>query len=82
MKRRIKRIRFIKRLKKRVLRAVNDQDSPNYKDDVNYYLEYWKMYYENEYILAKIKETVYEIDSMQTHLEKLKEVKEISENDK
>jgi hypothetical protein len=49
---------------------------PIYKETVNYYLKYWEMYYENEYVLAKIKETVYEIDSMQTHLEKLDEIKQ------
>ena len=32
----------------------------------NYFNEYWKMNYENEYILAKIKETVYEINLMQS----------------
>ena len=49
---------------------------PIFKIDTNYYIEYWKMYYENEYILAKIKETVNEIDLMQVHLDKIKEIKD------
>jgi hypothetical protein len=47
---------------------------PAYEETVNYYLNYWEMYYENEYVLAKIKEAVHEIDSMQSHLDKLKEI--------
>jgi hypothetical protein len=42
-----------------------------YSTSTNYFLEYWKMYYENEYILAKIKEIVYEIDSMRAHVDEL-----------
>lgn len=44
----------------------------NYDVNTNYFNEYWKMYYENEYILAKIKETVYEINAMKAHLKELK----------
>jgi hypothetical protein len=44
----------------------------DYKPNVNYFNEYWKMYYENEYILAKIKETVYEINMLKGHLDELK----------
>lgn len=39
---------------------------------VNYYIEYWKMFNENEYILAKIKENLYEINNMKGHLQELK----------
>jgi CMP-N-acetylneuraminic acid synthetase len=81
MKKIIKRIRFIKHNKKSHKEIKNDI-KPYYQDNVNYYIEYWKMYYENEYILAKIKETVYEIDSMQSHIEKLKEIKHINTNEK
>ncbi len=41
---------------------------------INYYIEYWKMFNENEYILAKIKENLYEINNMKGHLQELKAV--------
>jgi hypothetical protein len=52
----------------------------NFNPTVNYFNEYWKMYYENEYILAKIKETVYEINLMQAHLEELNNINSNLEN--
>jgi hypothetical protein len=71
--RRRKRIRM--RPRRVVQGDVGVHAAPGYEDTTNYYLKYWEMYYENEYVLAKIKETVYEIDSMQTHIEKLNEMK-------
>ncbi len=45
-----------------------------FDEKVNYYIEYWKMFNENEYILAKIKENLYEINNMRGHLEELKKL--------
>ena len=42
-----------------------------YNPTVNYYQEYWKMFYDNEYLLAQIKENAYEINSMKAHIEEL-----------
>lgn len=45
-----------------------------FEPTVNYYIEYWKMFNENEYILAKIKENLYEINNMKGHLQELREL--------
>jgi hypothetical protein len=71
-----KRIRFIKHKKQTNNKASENKVNAEhlvYDSTVNYYLEYWRMYNENEYALARIKETVYEIDSMKCHLEKLQQ---------
>ena len=76
-----KRIHLLNSNSNRINRIKKLDMIPVYKIDTNYYLEYWKMYYENEYILAKIKETVNEIDLMQVHLDKIKEIKDKNQND-
>ena len=42
-----------------------------YDPNVNYYEEYWKMAFDNEYLTAQIKETLVEIESMKAHIQKL-----------
>lgn len=42
-----------------------------YNPTTNYYQEYWKMFYDNEYLLAQIKENAYEISSMKAHVEEI-----------
>ena len=42
-----------------------------YDPNVNYYEEYWKMAFDNEYLTAQIKETLVEIESMKVHIQKL-----------
>ena len=42
-----------------------------YDSNVNYYEEYWKMAFDNEYLTAQIKETLVEIESMKAHIQKL-----------
>lgn len=59
-----------KKLKKFEIKKANLDFDPL----INYYLEYWKMFNENEYILAKIKENLYEINNMKGHLEELKSI--------
>lgn len=43
----------------------------SYNPTKNYYQEYWKMFYDNEYLLAQIKENAYEISSMKAHVEEI-----------
>ena len=42
-----------------------------YDPNVNYYEEYWKIAFDNEYLTAQIKETLVEIESMKAHIQKL-----------
>lgn len=42
-----------------------------YNPTTNYYQEYWKMFYDNEYLLAQIKENAYEINSMKAHIQEI-----------
>lgn len=42
-----------------------------YNPTTNYFLEYWKIFYDNEYLLAQIKENTFEINSMKAHIEEL-----------
>jgi len=42
-----------------------------YDPNVNYYEEYWKMVCDNEYLMAQIKETMVEIESMKAHIQQL-----------
>ena len=41
-----------------------------YDEDKNYYVKYWELWKENEIIVAKIKEKVYEIDLIVKYLDK------------
>ena len=73
-----KRIRFIKnkrKIKRKHKRSKKDQ---SYDSKKNYYIEYWNMYYENEYILAKIKETAYELETMSEHLKEIQNLEKKS----
>jgi hypothetical protein len=78
-----KRIRLIKTNKKankkikiKPISTINIK----YDDRTNYFVEYWKIYVENEYSLAKIKETVYEIENMRSHLDMLNKANVNKEN--
>jgi hypothetical protein len=42
-----------------------------YNPTTNYFQEYWKIFYDNEYLLAQIKENTFEINSMKAHIEEL-----------
>ena len=42
-----------------------------YDPNENYYEEYWKMVCDNEYLMAQIKETMVEIESMKAHIQQL-----------
>ena len=42
-----------------------------YNPTVNYYEEYWKIVCDNEYLMAQIKETMVEIESMKAHIQQL-----------
>ena len=42
-----------------------------YDPNINYYEEYWKMVCDNEYLMAQIKETMVEIESMKAHIQQL-----------
>lgn len=50
---------------------IQKDSSLTYNPTINYYQEYWKMYYDNEYLLAQIKENAYEINSMKAHIEEI-----------
>jgi hypothetical protein len=62
-----------KKTKKFEIKKENEYLS-KFDPTINYFNEYWKMYYENEYILAKIKETVYEINAMEGHVDELNNI--------
>jgi hypothetical protein len=79
-----KRIHFISKNKREIELKGNMSEGNNlsvkrfevkkskaYSETTNYFNEYWKMYYENEFILAKIKENAYEINAMKVHIEEL-----------
>ena len=57
-----KAVRYEKKLEENLLK---------YDPNVNYYEEYWKMKFDNEYLTAQIKETLVEIESMKAHIQKL-----------
>lgn len=42
-----------------------------YNPTTNYYKEYWRMFYDNEYLLAQIRENSYEINSMKAHIDEI-----------
>ena len=50
---------------------INDNNILKYNPNVNYYEEYWKMVCDNEYLMAQIKETMLEIESMKAHIQQL-----------
>jgi hypothetical protein len=65
----------LKRKKKRFgIQKIETENQTNlvYQPTVNYFNEYWEMYYENEYTIAKIKEIVYEINAIKAHLDEIK----------
>ena len=49
----------------------SEENLLKYDPNVNYYEEYWKMVFDNEYLTAQIKETLVEIESMKAHIQKL-----------
>ena len=49
----------------------SEENLLKYDPNVNYYEEYWKMKFDNEYLTAQIKETLVEIESMKAHIQKL-----------
>ena len=63
-------------LKKNATKFEIRKSKQEFDPTVNYYIEYWKMFNENEYILAKIKENLYEINNMKGHLQELKALNE------
>jgi hypothetical protein len=72
-----RRLKFIKdnKLRNNTVNKKENKKVPIFNEETNYFLKYWEMYYENEYVLAKIKETVYEINNMQEHLDKLEQLR-------
>ena len=50
---------------------IQKDSALTYNPTTNYYQEYWKMFYDNEYLLAQIKENAYEISSMKAHVEEI-----------
>ena len=57
--------------KKNVNISNNNNNILKYNPNVNYYEEYWKMVCDNEYLMAQIKETMVEIESMKAHIQQL-----------
>ena len=55
----------------RMEKNVNSNNILKYNPNVNYYEEYWKMVCDNEYLMAQIKETMVEIESMKAHIQQL-----------
>ena len=60
-------------IKPKALRIEKNQNENilKYNPNINYYEEYWKMLCDNEYLMAQIKETMIEIESMKTHIQQL-----------
>lgn len=50
---------------------IQKDSALTYNPTTNYYQEYWKMFYDNEYLLAQIKENEYEINSMKAHIQEI-----------
>ena len=50
---------------------IQKDSALTYNPTTNYYQEYWKMFYDNEYLLAQIKENAYEINSMKAHIQEI-----------
>lgn len=86
----MKRIHFIKKNKqnsnetktKPTFEIIKERNITKFNPTVNYFNEYWSIYYENEFILAKIKEAAYEINAMKSHINEIsqKAEKECSNN--
>ena len=58
----------------RMEKNINNNNNNNilkYNPNINYYEEYWKMVCDNEYLMAQIKETMVEIESMKAHIQQL-----------
>ena len=55
----------------RMEKNVNSNNILKYNPNVNYYEEYWKIVCDNEYLMAQIKETMVEIESMKAHIQQL-----------
>ena len=54
-----------KRLKTiEITKETNEDNELVYDENVNYYIKYWKLWKENEVLLAKIKEKAFEIELM------------------
>lgn len=51
--------------------AFSEIKCPQFNETTNYFLEYWKMFTENEFILSKIKENYIEITDMKNHINEL-----------
>lgn len=60
-------------IKKEVKEEESEEDLYEpYNEKTNYFVKYWELWTENEIIVAKNKEKVYEIELMVKHLEKIK----------
>ena len=55
----------------RMEKNINNNNILKYNPNVNYYEEYWKIVCDNEYLMAQIKETMVEIESMKAHIQQL-----------
>ena len=55
----------------RMEKKASNNNILKYDPNVNYYEEYWKMVCDNEYLMAQIKETMLEIESMKAHIQQL-----------
>ena len=55
----------------RMEKNINNNNILKYNPNVNYYEEYWKIVCDNEYLMAQIKETMVEIESMKGHIQQL-----------
>ena len=50
---------------------IQKDSNLTYNPTTNYYKEYWRMFYDNEYLLAQIRENSYEIKSMKAHIDQI-----------
>ena len=73
----MKRLHFIKKKSetKPTFEVTKETDKTKFDPTINYFNEYWNVYYENEFILAKIKETAYEINVMKSHINEIEQKK-------
>ena len=55
----------------RMEKNIRNNNILKYNPNVNYYEEYWKIVCDNEYLMAQIKETMVEIESMKAHIQQL-----------
>jgi len=59
---------------RKITKFETRRSNKEFDASINYYIEYWKMFNENEFILAKIKENLYEINNMKGHLQELNNI--------